>query len=117
VAPTVYPPIAQLPPPITDHWNWQTAAACRGMDTNAFFHPTGERTEARQARIDAAKKICRGCPVTQDCLTHALKAREPYGIWGGQSENERAALLGLRSLRYPPSTRHRTPARTYAPTT
>lgn len=101
MAPTAYPPTPQLPPPITDNWTWQTAAACRGMDTNAFFHPPGERTEARQARIDAAKQICQGCPVTQECLNHALKAREPYGIWGSQSENERAAMLGRRNLRYP----------------
>jgi WhiB family redox-sensing transcriptional regulator len=27
--------------------------------------------------------------------------REPYGIWGGLSEDERARILGVHSLRYP----------------
>jgi WhiB family redox-sensing transcriptional regulator len=36
-----------------------------------------------------------------DCLDYALKVQEPYGIWGGRSEDERAALLGVESLRYP----------------
>jgi WhiB family redox-sensing transcriptional regulator len=27
--------------------------------------------------------------------------QEPYGIWGGRSEDERAAMLGVASLRYP----------------
>ena len=40
-----------------------------------------------------------------DCLAYALRVREPYGIWGGLSENERASLLGLRSMRYPGSAR------------
>jgi hypothetical protein len=36
-----------------------------------------------------------------DCLAYALRVREPYGIWGGLSENDRASLLGVRSMRYP----------------
>jgi WhiB family redox-sensing transcriptional regulator len=99
---TNYQPVEQrLPAPVTDSWDWQTAAACRGMDSDTFFHPTRERAEARQTRITAAKQICQGCAVTQECLTHALKAQEPYGIWGGRSESERAAILGVRSLRDP----------------
>lgn len=27
--------------------------------------------------------ICWGCPVQFDCLEHALRLREPHGIWGG----------------------------------
>jgi hypothetical protein len=32
---------------------------------------------------------------------HALSVHEPYGIWGGLSEEKRAERLGLYSLRYP----------------
>jgi hypothetical protein len=39
--------------------------------------------------------------VIVDCLAYALRVREPYGIWGGLSENDRASLLGVRSMRYP----------------
>ena len=65
------------------------------------FHPPEERTSARQERIGQAKAICRTCPAIKECLAHALNAQEPYGIWGGRSEDERAALLGVESLRYP----------------
>ena len=40
-----------------------------------------------------AKAICAACPVTQSCLRWALAAREPYGVWGGLSVEEREALL------------------------
>jgi len=94
----------RLPDPLAEHWQWQLAAACRGMDSEHFFHPPDERNAAREKRIAAAKAICRSCPAVQSCLDHALQVREPYGIWGGLSEDERAGLLGLESLRYPKRT-------------
>ncbi|MET0967056.1 MAG: WhiB family transcriptional regulator [Nakamurella sp.] len=92
---------SRLPEPNVDYWNWQLAAACRGMDSSTFFHPPEERNLARKQRIEQAKAICRACPAITECLAHALRVQEPYGIWGGQSEDERAALLGVESLRYP----------------
>ena len=71
------------------------------MDSSAFFHPAKERDPARQRRIAAAKAICRRCTAITQCLDHALRSREPYGVWGGMSEDERAGLLGLQSLKYP----------------
>jgi WhiB family redox-sensing transcriptional regulator len=91
----------RLPAPVMEHWDWQLRAACRGMDSSTFFHPTDERGPAKTNRITAAKAVCAGCPARLDCLNHALETREPYGIWGGLSEDERAKLLGLSSLRYP----------------
>ncbi|HEY5881129.1 MAG TPA: WhiB family transcriptional regulator [Nakamurella sp.] len=91
----------RLPLPVVDNWDWQAAGACRGMDSDAFFHPAAERAKARRARITAAKAVCNACPVIRQCLAHALEVREPYGIWGGRSEDERAEMLGLQSLRYP----------------
>ena len=35
------------------------------------------------------------------CAAWALRTREPYGVWGGLSEAERAEILGVRSLKYP----------------
>lgn len=93
--------IQRLPLPIIGNWDWQTAGACRGMDSEAFFHPPQERAKGRRRRISAAKAVCKACPVIQQCLAHALETREPYGIWGGLSEDERAERLGLQSLRYP----------------
>jgi len=34
--------------------------------------------------------------VIQQCREHALKVREPYGVWGGLSEDERAEILSKR---------------------
>ena len=91
----------RLPSPLVAYWEWQTKAACRGMGSDAFFHPPDERNTARRDRIAAAKAICRQCPAITACLDHALRVREPYGVWGGRSEDERAEPLGLESLRYP----------------
>jgi WhiB family redox-sensing transcriptional regulator len=93
--------IVRLPGPAIHHWEWQAKAACRGMDSSTFFHPPKERNSERERRVIAAKAICLECPAIADCRAHALRVQEPYGIWGGMSEDERAKLLGLRSMRYP----------------
>lgn len=92
---------SRLPGPRLDYWEWQLSAACRGMDSATFFHPPDERNAARENRIEQAKLVCRACPAIMECREHALRVREPYGVWGGLSEDERAALLGVESLRYP----------------
>lgn len=108
---------AQLPVPVSEEWNWQLAATCRGMEVELFFHPARERRGQKQRRIDQAKAICNDCPVLEECRRYALQTREPYGIWGGLSEEERAAILGVGNLRYPaPAGRkHITPGAIPAP--
>lgn len=100
---------AQPPVPVAEEWNWQLAATCRGMEVELFFHPAGERRAQKQRRIDQAKAICHACPVLEECRRHALRAREPYGIWGGLSEEERADILGVGNLRYPAAARRNLP--------
>lgn len=95
-APTACPPGAQV-----THWDWQLDAACRGQ-AEPFFHPYGEREPTRSRRERAAKAICAGCPVMQQCREHALDAREPYGVWGGLSEEERDELLRRRDAVHAP---------------
>ena len=29
------------------------------------------------------------CPVRQQCAEHALRVHEPYGVWGGLTEDDR----------------------------
>ena len=84
--------VSRLPGPIADVWEWQLAGACRGADAAVFFHPEGERGSARLARERTAKAICAGCPVLRECARHALTVREPYGVWGGMSEEDREAV-------------------------
>jgi WhiB family redox-sensing transcriptional regulator len=51
---------------------------------------------AGQQRVDQtaeAKAMCRQCPLSAACLRWSLDNREPYGVWGGVCEDERAAIL------------------------
>jgi WhiB family transcriptional regulator, redox-sensing transcriptional regulator len=80
---------SRLPGPNADLWDWQLRGLCRGKDSSLFFHPEGERGAARSSREVAAKEICLNCPVQIRCADHALKVREPYGVWGGMTEEER----------------------------
>ncbi len=107
----VMPNGRRLPDPVGEHWEWQVLAACRGMDVERFFHPQNESGPARDERIAAAKLVCQDCPVLAECRTHALTTREPYGVWGGLSESERARILGVRSLRHPGARTRRPKAR------
>lgn len=88
--------IAQLPAPTQDQWEWQYEGSCREADPDLFFHPEGERGAARRRRADAAKQYCNRCPVLELCRERSLAAREPFGVWGGLSEDERHAILAGR---------------------
>ncbi len=85
----------RLPGPNADLWDWQLHAECRGMASSFFFHPEGERGPARARREAQAKAVCFQCPAMAACRDHALQVHEPYGIWGGLSESERAQMLTL----------------------
>lgn len=87
----------RLPRPRTEAWDWQLRAACRGLDSEVFFRPEGERGNARARRESAAKAVCRHCPVLEQCRRYALSVRELHGVWGGLSEAERRQLTGAPS--------------------
>lgn len=65
----------------------EARAACRGLDVNVFF-PDPEDA----AGIAAAKGVCGRCLARAECLEWAQTTREPYGVWGGLTEVERARL-------------------------
>jgi WhiB family redox-sensing transcriptional regulator len=88
--------ISRLPVPVSENWEWQLLGSCRGVDSELFFHPEGERGPRRANREAAAKAVCRTCPVVAACRAHALAVREPYGVWGGLAEHERELLVGQR---------------------
>jgi len=64
-------------------WESSSAAAttkalpCHRVDPEVFF------AEA-PADVEAAKALCRDCPVREACLAGALDRREPWGVWGGE---------------------------------
>ena len=94
--------VSRLPAALVAHWDWQRHAACRDMDLELFFHPDGERDPSRAQRVARAKTICADCPVAAACRSWARQVEEPYGIWGGESEDERRSVLrGRRPARLP----------------
>jgi WhiB family redox-sensing transcriptional regulator len=88
--------ISRLPGPVADLWEWQLVGSCRDADPTLFFHPEGERGPARRNRDAAAKAICGSCPVVAQCREHALAVREPYGVWGALTEDDREAIYANR---------------------
>lgn len=70
---------------------WRQAAACAGYPVNTFYPETAEGAAV-------AKRICARCRMRQLCLETALRNKEPYGVWGGLTERERARAI-RRSLR------------------
>lgn len=88
--------VTRLPGPNADLWDWQLRGRCRSTGPELFFHPEGERGAARVARDRAAKLVCATCPVREQCAAHALTVQEPYGVWGGMSEDDREAIYAHR---------------------
>ncbi len=62
---------------------------CREHDPEWWFPDKG-------GNRSPAKRICRTCPVAAECLEYALVNRERFGIFGGATPTERAALLRRR---------------------
>lgn len=72
--------LAPIQPP-----EWMDAALCTQTDPEIFMPPVGGSPRP-------AKRICARCPVTDECLQYALDRREPNGVWGGKTAEERRAL-------------------------
>lgn len=83
-------PLSQVPADAT--WEWQESGACREADPELFFHPQNERGLARLRRDRAAKAVCARCDQRIECADYAIRAREPYGVWGGLTEEERERI-------------------------
>ena len=70
--------ISRLPGPQSDLWEWQLHGACRGKDTELFFHPEGERGPRRANREASAKAVCATCPVLLQCRD--ARPRRPRAV-------------------------------------
>jgi WhiB family redox-sensing transcriptional regulator len=89
--------IKRLPQPLLANYEWQVYGACRSAGPEQFFHGEAERGRKRHARDAAAKAVCAACPVVRECLDHALEVREPYGVWGGTTPEERAVMIASQA--------------------
>lgn len=68
-------------------------AACVGEDPEKWFHDDFSGTAAN-ADTEEAKRICRGCPIREQCLTWALAHDIRFGVWGGLDTDERNNRTG-----------------------
>ncbi len=71
--------------------DWMARGKCRDVPPAVFFPSDG-------LGVQAAQKVCEGCPVTQACLDYALVNRIDHGVWGGCSERERRRILRRRRV-------------------
>lgn len=67
---------------------WMARGACRGMDPSIFI------PERRDQTTTDAKRVCASCPVRDECLEYGIF--EPYGVWGGKTDNERRRIRSER---------------------
>jgi WhiB family redox-sensing transcriptional regulator len=77
--------------------DWRKAGACLTADPDLFFPLAEGAVTSKQAA--QAQRICAGCPVRQQCLDFAMQTREPAGIWGGTTPEERIRELRARNRR------------------
>jgi WhiB family redox-sensing transcriptional regulator len=69
---------------------------CMQSDPDAFFPETG----GNSYELQNAKKICQRCPARVECLTYAIEAQEPFGLWGGMTARERIEISRKRRKDY-----------------
>jgi Transcription factor WhiB len=72
---------------------WLDLTACKDSDPELFFPERGE-----QAKGQAAKQVCAGCQVQQQCRDLAVAAaasrEDDHGIFGATTPHERSGLRG-----------------------
>jgi WhiB family redox-sensing transcriptional regulator len=78
--------VSPVGPLMSETGSWREQGVCAQTDPEAFFPEKG-------GSVRDAKRVCRDCTVTVECLQEALDNREPFGVWGGLSERERRSLL------------------------
>lgn len=68
---------------------WRERAACR-LPGAPDFYPVDD------AGTEVAAAWCLSCPVQLECAEAGL--REPFGVWGGLSERQRARIRKQRGI-------------------
>lgn len=70
---------------------WERYGHCAGEGPEGFY-PAGR---GDNASVQAARKVCRGCPVLYACLASALSeeaSSRRHGVWGATSAAQRAKI-------------------------
>lgn len=71
---------------------WASSALCAQSDPELWFDEKGAERKA--------KLVCQSCPVRRECLLLALEKREPFGVWGGKTPEERSAIRRGAPIRW-----------------
>lgn len=74
---------------------------CRGK-TSLFYsqarYDDMQYNPTHELCVRLAKKLClTQCPALEDCRRYARLKKEPFGIWGGETPEERGIKRTLRS--------------------
>lgn len=56
------------------------------------YQENGRDAIPTQADYSQAKALCASCEIIIQCRTHALRFKEPYGVWGGLSPIDRSRI-------------------------
>ena len=62
-----------------------TEGNCVSFTNPDAFFETGENAKL-------ALKLCKGCPVIQECLNLAIQNQEQWGVWGGTTPYQRRKM-------------------------
>lgn len=75
---------------------WEDSAACAFVDPDLWFPALGQPGTA-------ARRICAGCPVREQCLDDAtaMVYLPTHGIWGGLGVHELRAEAARRGRQVP----------------
>lgn len=77
---------------MSEETKWMDEGSCHGADPALFFPG---RSEFPNQQYQAARMMCNGCPVRQECLDYAVAegiTQSWTGIWGGMSPKERRRI-------------------------
>ncbi|MGP4093005.1 WhiB family transcriptional regulator [Nonomuraea sp. KM90] len=78
--------------------HWTDRALCRqlieeGLADPDLWYPTrDDQSDGMSSVYGKPRRVCRSCPVWQECRDYALEHDERYGMWGGLSPLERRRL-------------------------
>lgn len=94
--------------------HWKLQGLCNQVGEPDDWYPrdgrVGSYREARRRERDAAT-VCGQCPVREICLQFAIDNREPWGVWGGKTPDQRRRIIEKKpSERTPAPIKHGTNA-------
>jgi WhiB family redox-sensing transcriptional regulator len=78
---------------VADADEWRLRALCRVHHPEIFYPPDNTRARTKLLWEARAKQVCVRCPVLTECRDYATRAREPHGVWGGTTPQDRGTLM------------------------